>query len=400
MKLIHNNEEIKGNQIYSCDVSEYCDLISNEIASNTLSARVKVPIDKVFKKKDKLVCIDNNDNIMGYFYIEKAKIVDYIKYENSYVYEITANDIIWYLEDFEFLGAFYKNQTLVNCLISILRDVMETGVELIIDASLQEMLINGYNPAGNVRQALQYICFTNNLIVSSSRINGIEIKIEDSITKNVIEYDKIFSTSIEVNDELTGVSATATTFLFPESDGNRSTLYEGVFTDYDLGETEQIVTYEPHQYLLIANGEILYDNVCFARIKANNGYDTVKLTGIPYQKTQISYTKGDKTNSIVLNNNTMINIYNINNLISNVYDYYSNSHTAEIDCLYAGNVPGDRIAAKTKFGVVYGRISEQTISITNTTQRVKMKVEGSLLPPQEEYFTPNEIRTNDVLGII
>ena len=86
MKIIHKNDEIKGSQIYSCEVSEYCDLISNEIASNTLTARIKVPIDKVFKKKDKLICINNDDDIMGYFYIEKAKIVDYVQYENSYVY--------------------------------------------------------------------------------------------------------------------------------------------------------------------------------------------------------------------------------------------------------------------------------------------------------------------------
>ena len=194
-----------------------------------------------------------------------------------------------------------------------------TGINFIIPASLENILIDGYNPAGNVRQALQYVCFTNNLIVSSARIDGIELKIEDSITKNVIEYEKIFSTSVEVNDELTGVSATATTFIFPKEDESESTLFEGVFTDFDLGETEQIVTFEPHQYFKIENGEIVEQTVCYAKIKANNGTDTVKLTGIPYQKTQISYTKGDKTNSIVIDNNSMINIYNINNLISNLH---------------------------------------------------------------------------------
>lgn len=397
MKIIHNNETITGENIYSCEISEYCDLISNEIASNTLTVKLKVPVEKVFKKKDQIVCVDNNDNIMGYFYIETAKLVDYISYDNSYVYDINANDIVYYLEDYDFLGAYYTEIDLESVLTSMFRN---TGITLIIPASLKEYKISGYCPAGNLREALQSLCFTNNLIVNTSRINGIELRIEDDITKNVIEYEKIFGTDIDVNDELTGVSATATSYLYPKSDSDRNTLFEGVFTDYDLGETIQTITFEPHQYFLIENGTILDATTCFAAIQANNGTDTVKLTGIPYVKTQISYTKGDKKNSVVINNNTMINIYNINNLISNVYDYYSNTHTANIDCLYAGNVPGDRIAVKTKFGLVYGRISEQTISITNATQRVKMTVEGALLPPQESYYTPNELRTGDKLGII
>ena len=397
MKIIHNNETITGENIYSCEISEYCDLISNEIASNTLTVKLKVPVDKVFKKKDQIVCVDNNNNIMGYFYIETAKLVDYISYDNSYVYDINANDIIYYLEDYDFLGAYYTEIDLETVLTSMFRN---TGITLIIPASLKDYKISGYCPAGNLREALQSLCFTNNLIVNTSRINGIELKIEDDITKNVIEYETIFSTDIDVNDELTGVSATATSYLYPKSDGDRNTLFEGVFTDYDLGETIQTITFEPHQYFLIENGTILDATTCFAKIQANNGTDTVKLTGIPYVKTQIPYTKGDKKNSIVINNNSMINIYNINNLISNVYDYYSNTHTANIDCLYAGNVPGDRIVLKTKFGLVYGRISEQTISITNATQRVKMKVEGALLPPQETYYTPKELRTGDKLGLV
>ena len=83
MKIIHNNETITGENIYSCEISEYCDLISNEIASNTLTVKLKVPVEKVFKKKDQIVCVDNNDNIMGYFYIETAKLVDYISYDKE-----------------------------------------------------------------------------------------------------------------------------------------------------------------------------------------------------------------------------------------------------------------------------------------------------------------------------
>lgn len=399
MKIIHKNDEIKGTDIFSCEVSEYCDLISNEIASNTLTVRLKVPVDKVFKKKDKIICINNDDEIMGYFYIDKSKIVDYLQNENYYIYEIVANDIIWYLEDFEFLGAYYKDIDLQSVL-SHMFSGLKISAKVKISSALANLKINGYNPAGNVRQALQYLCFTNNLIVNSSRIDGLELIIEDSNTKNVIEYENIFNTEIEVNDELAGVSATAYTYIYPEESEDSNVLFEGVFNDFDLGEVTQKVTFEPHQYFLIENGTIEDFTTCYAIIKANNGSDTVKLTGKPYKKTKISYNKGDKDNSIVINDNTMINIYNINNLVSNIYDYYSYTHTANIDCLYTGNLPGDRIAAKTKFGVVYGRITEQTISITNATQRVKMKVEGALLPPQEEYYTPNELRTNDNLGII
>lgn len=397
MKLIYNNEEILGSDVYSCEVSEYCDLISNELASNTLNVKIKAPIDKVFRKKEKIVCVNNDGDIMGYFYIEEAKITDYLQYENAYIYDITAQDIIFLLDEYEFLGDYFEDESLNDVLNRIFKD---TGINIIIPESLKNINIRGYCPNGTLRDALQFICFTNNLIVNTSRIDGIELKIEDYITKNVIQYENVFSTDIDIQEPVTGVSATAVTYLEPLESDNRTSLYEGIFSDYDIGEVLQTITFEPHKFLEIENGRIVSQTPCYAVIEAYNGYDTVKLTGIPYIKTTISYTKGEKKNSLVLSSNGMINIYNINNLISNIFEYYSNTHTITLDALYAGNIPGDRIAAVTKFGVVYGRISEQVTKITSVTQRVKMTIEGALLPPQEKYYTPNELRTSDDIAII
>lgn len=414
IKVIRENEtiEITGEKIFSCEISEYCDLISNEIASNTATIRLKASLDFItFNKGDKIQIIGNHNESLGYFYIENAKMTDLIIATNEYMYDITANDIIYKLDDYEYLGEYYSASGNDDKLINVLaRIFMPLNITVIIPTALQNLSLYGYNPAGTVRQALQYICFTNNLTVNTARIDGIELKIEDTIVGTVVNYDEVFSSNIDINDAVTGVSATAYQFIYPADDADADTLFDGVFPDYDLGEDTKTLTYEPHQGFIIENGQFVDEegepttltskNICYCHIKANNGTDKVTVTARPYIKAQTSYTQGDRKNPVNISDNTMINILNVNSLVSGVFNYYSNTHIGNIDMLYKGNIPGDRIAVYTKFGVVYGRISEQKIVITQSLERAKIKLEGSLLPAQEVYFTPNELKTGDIIPVL
>jgi len=225
MKLIINTVEYTNQEIDSLEISESISLIGEEITTNTTNFTLKTAKGTILKKKDK-VEISNTDDL-GTFYISNSKLL--AKTKNYDIYRVECEDVYSLLDNYTFKGKLFLGETLQEVITELM-----IGIDVIVEIpiSLQSMQIYGYSEPDTVRNTLHNICFTNGLIVDTSRTNIIKIiELSDTLKGDLSLYD-IFSNEIDTEDAISGVELTEYNFVEKTvGDGSVDVIYQGVIPD-------------------------------------------------------------------------------------------------------------------------------------------------------------------------
>jgi hypothetical protein len=308
--------EFEGHEIGSVDILQQSNLISAELAINTLdwSLRSKTNVDFIFQRKQPVMAY-NGSNLIGVFYID-----DKARRTSERNYEIPCTDAIGVLDGIPFTAAIYSNK---NAAL-LMQEIAAGAFELDIDPAFASAVVTGLIPNGTKRSALQQVAFAIGAMVDTS--------------------------------------GTAEIRVYPAPDAlnviPKSRVYVGGSVEQDSIVTAVIVTY--HTYTAGSG---------------TSGDDVITVGGVKYVHTtgtvwvdNPNVTSADKQNIKEVKEATLVNASNASAVAARVYAYYQRRNRINSKIVVNAEKPGDRVSLPTAWGdTLTGNIESMKIKLSNTT---------------------------------
>jgi hypothetical protein len=271
------------------------------------------------------------------------------KYVATNVLSFTGMDLIGKLDGMQYDGGFWSNLTDIETILGAILDPL--GILYTVSSPTAGVELKGWIPPGTAREALQQVCFAGRAMASST-INGM-LLIEPAIAYlesaaidlTVTDTDKQDDQTVELLPVVTGVElishdysqgATSET-IFSETlePGSYKVVYNkpyhtveatgvGYIDSYLITEGEDFLTTEGGDFL-VANGEYEYGpNSIILTVFPPGG--VVTITGYPwidskqalFQPVALDY----RSNNLIIEDATLVNITNRYPVIYRVADYY------------------------------------------------------------------------------
>ena len=159
--------EFYNDEIKNLKILEEISTTTENLSINTLDMQLKTKNDVgVLFQKTLPLKLYRDDNLIGAFFIEQSEK------GNGNSYKISAIDYIGLLDNGNFLGGMYTNETVGNIIANILEDIPYA-----IDTELASRTLSGYIEISSKREALQKVVFSAGGIIDCSRAECIEIKL-------------------------------------------------------------------------------------------------------------------------------------------------------------------------------------------------------------------------------
>lgn len=371
----------EGDNLISANIVEELDPLSDELSINTLDFICFATDDKfnilnpqgaflTFQKTQPLMAYEIDNGItkdMGTFYLESWEN------QSEKSMKITGIDLIGILDKVEFDGGIYTNKDATE----LIEEIMEAAN--IVNYSIEDITgqtITGYLPISTCREALQQVLFSLGAVADCSRSENINIyKLEEAETPKVIEKSSILKGTKEIKqgEIITGVSIKTHAYKLKRS---RDTIYE---EELSAG-TYKIRFNQPSANLQITGGTITESGVNYAIITATGGGGSasekyygdsnVKITGNTYDEltNTLTITDGeehDKTNILSIENCTLINGSNANEVATRVLNYYQNMYENNFDIILSDEKAGDNvITERSDVNELNGFVTKLDIDMT------------------------------------
>ena len=185
--------------------------------------------------------IDGVDTFIGKFYLET------FKNETEYEVSFTAIDIIGALASTDYDGGFWATPTTLE---NVLSDILSPlGILYTLDDSIKDTLIQGYNPSGNYRDALQQVCFAAMATASSARSDRLVISPKSlpvgPYTKKIHNCEKLTSQPIELLPIVTKIE------LISHDYTQSTAQITDIFSQYLEAGSHKIVFDQPYYNIVI-----------------------------------------------------------------------------------------------------------------------------------------------------
>lgn len=308
--------EFDGYEIGSVDILQQTNLISAELAINTLdwSLKSKSSVDFIFQLKQPVLAYNGN-NLLGVFYIS-----DKAKRTAEKNYEIPCTDAVGVLDGDPFPAAIYSNKNAVT----LLTEIVNGAFDLDVDPSFASATVTGLIPDGSRRSAFQQVAFVIGAMVDTAGTKKIRVR-----------------------------PAPTAVIAIPES-----RVYVGGSVEQDAIVTAVIVTY--HTYTAGSG---------------SSGDDVVTVNGVKYVHTtgtvrvdNPNVTAADKQNVKEVKDATLVSASNASAVAARVYAYYQRRNTVNTKFVVTMEKPGDRVSVPTAWGAtMVGNVSSMKIKLSNTT---------------------------------
>lgn len=225
-------------KLYGIEYGEKIKITAKSIISARLVEEIGITSQKLFTNQFEcdIISLDKNFNIItnpgGYLGIQKNQQLEISSTDtnktygtyfiqkstvNGNVVNITANDLICYLESQEFKGGLYINATFETILNQIITQAKLTNVfggehnGFIVPDLIKAKVFTGYIPYTNCREALHQLCYAGNVVASCKRGERIQIFEIPTTKVDTLDNTKLVMDSliVESNDLYTGVSVNA-----------------------------------------------------------------------------------------------------------------------------------------------------------------------------------------------
>lgn len=354
--------EFSKDQILNANLVEENTPISIEIPISTLDFSLYVSDDSFSMFSDSSTVlieklpilayesVDGDIRLLGKFYLKKWKNTE------EHQIEFTAIDITGVLENTDFDGVFFSESILLSeALTQILTPI---NVLFELSSDFVDSSVMGWIPSGNYRDALQYLCFAGNAIISTARTENLivtsvyipelfyDARLKNSEKKNEsIEFLPLISKIELVSHNYTEQSTLETIFeKYLEAGSHKiifSKPYTGVVVD-GPGYTQSVLGTENSDTLATEYGDSLEAGGEY-NINSNSVYltisiaGTVTITGYPWLDSQRSFvfnedgvTEANNKNTILISDATLVNVDNGQDVLDNLVSYYRQRYVQNI----------------------------------------------------------------------
>lgn len=302
MSGIDYGEKVKltNKNIVSANLLEEVGLTSSQLFTNQLTCDIIILTNNfnIITNPDMYRGLQINQSFevtsenkeYGTYYIQKAVI-------NGNIINVTANDLIGYLEGCEFKGGLYQdvtfefilNQIKAQANLSVLFDNQHSGFE--VPTTIMNKVLSGYIPYTNCREALHQLCYAASVLANCKRGEKIIIFELPMTSQDTINNSKLImdSLTIEDNEFYSKVLLNAFSYKLVNE------IKELENKEYDVGE-HTIKFTSPHKDYTITGGTILesgWNYVKFNVMTAGNivisgySYDEVVQQ---FESVNLSYT--------------------------------------------------------------------------------------------------------------
>jgi hypothetical protein len=347
------------------------DPISSQIAINTLDfvLDIKTNIEYSFQRKQPLTTYFNGKLISTNF-------VKSSKRQGKKIWQIQSEDYIGLMDGVDFEGGIYSGKDAYDLLVEIFT---VAKVPYVINGNLKGVLLYGYIPFTNCRDALMQVAFAVQNVVDTS--NSAEVKVfelEDDI-KQTIPLGRIMQGQNFMDEEtVTAVELIAHTYT---KVSDTMQVYKA--EENGTGKNIFVKFTQPLHSLTITNGTIVLGKTNYAIINAQEG---CVLSGKKYEHTKIRKRKdnpivlaSDIEKVIAIENATLISSHNVDKVLEKCYNWLIRTQTTNLKIVEGKHIiygepntviydktvnVGDNINTETEYlGVVNGRLIKQSFGL-------------------------------------
>jgi hypothetical protein len=322
--------EFSGEELQNVKLIQEISPLSDEISINTLDFAINSQRGVEFSFQDRQTVETYFDGKLK----SKTFIKDF-KRKSKTQWSISTEDYIGLMETTPFRGGIYENQIAKN----LIADIFATAKVpyQIQDGAFENVMLSGYIPFTNCREALMQVAFAMGAAVDTSNREDVYVfKLSEDLTQTIPLSRIIQGQNFQTETKMTAFELVAHQYRKIEDE---KILYEAE-TD-GTGENIFVKFTEPIHDLSITNGEIVGENfgANYAIINAREG---CVLSGKGYEHNQLIKQKKnpfslatDTENIISIRDATLVSANNIDNLLERCYNYYINRRIVNLKIVEA-----------------------------------------------------------------
>lgn len=320
--------------------------ISERLPISTLSFTVfsDEGIDFIFEEKQPVTASFNGEQ-KGVFFVRKAI------QSGEKIYSVDCEDYIGLLDGEVFNGGVYKERNAAT----LIREICsKAGVNVIVPPELEgAYIITGWLPRDTCRNALQQVLFVLQLYADTTETNGIVIRRLPEEKQDIPRSRVMQGIKFAEDKKITGVEIISHRYV-PSTE--ESVLYDAKEDGY--GDAIEVIFSEPQSGLSLENGSFIEWSSNHAIF---NAQQNTRLRGSPYVHITTKKAKhspiiasGQKPNVVQIEDATLVNSKNVDNILNNCYNYFTKTKSVHARII-EGKHEGES-----------GYIFDETVSLGNT----------------------------------
>ena len=356
-----------GEELRSCKLIQEMDPISSQISINTCDFTIdsKRPIEYTFQERQ-AVTVYFNDVLRSTTFITSAKR----KQKNTW--DIQSEDYIGLLETVTFYGGMYTRKSS----LALIEDIMSAAdVPYEIAPGTADVILSGYIPLTNCREALMQVAFASGVVVDTTNSDKVVVSsLTEPENPQIIRLDRIMQGQ-SFNDDtiVTAVELTSHSYIPTEE---IMTAYNAA--DEGTGDNIVVKFTEPLHSLSITNGNFILKHTNYAIITAYNG---CVLTGKKYDHQQRIHRADNEFARSPITTENVVSIDDANLVSADV----AVSLLPKIAEHYFARSEVSLKIVEGKSRIRYGKAKYGTTSYMSVTYDTPTKV-GEVITCQTEYL--------------
>jgi hypothetical protein len=367
-----------GADIKSCSVVEEFNPLSIELPVDTCELRlfsnnaafsIISPTGDYSELKNKqpldiYETVGNENFYIGQFFLDTWENVS----ENEILFK--AIDMIGVLETVPYLGGLWVtgDEMPAGELLEIIMGAIDTPYDL--DPDLYDVLITGWMPVTNYREALQQITFAIGAFITCARSGALQIN-KIVLAKDLVSYDytilksdKGAEQSLKLKTLVTGTEVTAHNYV---TNTTITQLYKGTLA---IG-VHTIIFNAPAWDLTISGGAITARDANYAIITVSVA-GTVTLSGKGYDDTtqifgvyNTTLDPNVKKNVISIKDATLVSPSNVAEIAQRVYDYYQQRYMQKVKLYAPVSATSNSVLVSTLYNKqIGGMVEKMTLNLS------------------------------------
>jgi hypothetical protein len=361
-----------GRELKSVKLIQEINPISSEISINTADFTLDIDGEQYsFQSRQPL----------SIYFDGKLKSTTFIKKytrKSRKTWQIQSEDYIGAMEDTAYFGGIYSEKNAVD----LITDIFTVAkVPFQISEGFEDVVVSGYIPYTNCRNALMQVAFAIQAVVDTSNSDVVKVYSLQNDIKQTIPLNRIMQgQNFTDEDTVSAVELHAHTY---KPVNEELEVYSA--EESGIGDKIFVTFAEPLHNLNIINGEIIESGNNYAEIKA---YEGCVLKGQKYEHGTFVKTRknplilaNDLEKIIAITEATLVSPNNVDNILEKCYNWLTRVNQVNLKIVEGKHVTEQDIPryGEQKYGAfIYGTpLSKEIIydQEVNVGEKIKVNTE-------------------------